>query len=673
MKHALILLALLSTCTAHAFTFTWTNTVGGNWSTATNWSPNAVPTPVDTANITTPGTYTITITNSGGVSLSNLNLGALSGTQTLIQGSISQLAVTNAGVISGGGVLTVTNGGLTGKITVGLTGAINFAGPSATVMPLYNLNLVNNGSVTWGACGLEFGPTSVSNYGTWVMTNDGTMDLGGSASVFINFGTFLKSAGTGNSTVSGIPFLNESGALISSLSGTIELLTGGNCLLGGTLNATIPGLVILGSSTWTEAGAVATGTGTNEFGSGTLNLVTNNVPGLKLTGGNIYITGTSTFQQAGAITNLTLDGAQLNGTNRVGSGALTLNTGGVAGQLTIAPAGQFNLATTPFKLLYNLNIINQGTVNWTAGTLNFGGTIISNGGSWISSSDTSISWGGGNEPIWTNAGTLRKSAGTGTTGLTGIIFTNQSSGVVEVDSGTLQLPIGTTNTAGTIYLNGGTLLPTGTFGFTGGTLQGSGTIGAINLAGGTITPGLSSPGVISFPSGLTLAPAATLVIAGTGTTPGVQYDQITVTGSTSLSNATLQVTSLPSAPVGTTFFIITNTGSSLVTGTFNGLAENALLDAGSQPFRIHYAAGPRANAVTLVRDAGLTLTNAITSGGNFTLNGAASGPGLYQVQASTNLINWTNLGTVTGNASGSFTFIDTNAYQFPYRFYRTTN
>ena len=57
-----IVLAVLSLLTsgslAHAATITWTNTSGGNWSVANNWSPNQVPTNADVVLITTPGTCT---------------------------------------------------------------------------------------------------------------------------------------------------------------------------------------------------------------------------------------------------------------------------------------------------------------------------------------------------------------------------------------------------------------------------------------------------------------------------------------------------------------------------------------------------------------------------------------------------------------------------------------
>jgi hypothetical protein len=45
--------------------------------------------------------------------------------------------------------------------------------------------------------------------------------------------------------------------------------------------------------------------------------------------------------------------------------------------------------------------------------------------------------------------------------------------------------------------------------------------------------------------------------------------------------------------------------------------------------------------------------------------------GTYNIQASTNFTAWTVIGVVTLPAAGSFDFTDTNAANFPKRFYRT--
>ena len=59
----------------------WTNTAGGYWNVATNWSPNQVPSSADDAVITASGTYTVTLNTSSTVN--SLALGGTSGQQTL--------------------------------------------------------------------------------------------------------------------------------------------------------------------------------------------------------------------------------------------------------------------------------------------------------------------------------------------------------------------------------------------------------------------------------------------------------------------------------------------------------------------------------------------------------------------------------------------------------------
>src|SRR5205823_9210718 len=66
---------------SRAADISWTNTAGGNWSAAANWSPNVVPGSSDNANITNSGTYAITIDINATVA--RLLAGASGGTQTI--------------------------------------------------------------------------------------------------------------------------------------------------------------------------------------------------------------------------------------------------------------------------------------------------------------------------------------------------------------------------------------------------------------------------------------------------------------------------------------------------------------------------------------------------------------------------------------------------------------
>jgi hypothetical protein len=682
MKPLLLLpVMLLGMLPASATTRQWTNTLGGSWFAPADWSPNGVPTGIDVANITLNGTYSVNIL-TGAVAVATLNLGGASGTQTLLNGTVNNLAITNAGNILANGVLAITNGGLQGNVTIQPGGALQLSG--STTKNVYQLTLNNQGTVTWSGGQLNGGstPTTViNNSGLWQATSDSALvqAFGGPPMVWTNSGILVKNGGSGVSQINSFDFFNLPGGVINALTGTLSFTGYTNSVVGGSLTSTAPGVVNLAGGTWTDAGGSASGSGVNEFSGGIFNLRTNIIPGLLLTGGNVFVTG-STFQQGGAITNLTLDGAQLGGINQVGSGKLTINSGGVVGLLNILPAGQLALATAATKNVYQLTLNNQGTVTWSGGQLNGGSTpttVINNSGLWQATSDSALVQAFGGPPmVWTNSGILVKNGGSGVSQINSFDFFNLPAGIIEADTGTLQLPTGFTNSTGTLKLNGGTLAANGTLGFNGGTLEGNGTLGSGALTGGLITPGLSGPGLLQFNSGLNLSSNATVILSGTGTLPGTQYDQLSVTGTVVLSNATLQVTSLPPVAGGTEFTLILNDGVDAVGGIFNGLPENSLINVSGQSFHIHYAGGS-GNDVTLVRDGSPARAQLMSAGGltngvlRFTGSGAPSG--IYGVQATTNFILWTNIGFTTGDLSGKFIFTDSNAFHFTYRFYRTTN
>jgi hypothetical protein len=60
------------------------------------------------------------------------------------------------------------------------------------------------------------------------------------------------------------------------------------------------------------------------------------------------------------------------------------------------------------------------------------------------------------------------------------------------------------------------------------------------------------------------------------------------------------------------------------------------------------------------------------SNGNFILHAAGSPGETFDIQASTNLQTWQDLGPITADTNGIILFEDTNALQFPARFYSTT-
>ena len=580
------------------------------------------------------------------------------------------------------GTLVVNSGSLASQLIVQPGGQLFF---NTTANKFLNaFTLINQGTVTWNDGQLLNGgqpATVVSNGGQWLIT--GNASFNGNAfqtntPVWINAGLLRKSGGIGSSQINNFNFANLTGGTVDTQIGTLRFGGGTNNTLGGSFTASLGATLDFNGGTYFDAGGIASGAGINQFSGTTLNLRTNIIPGLLLVGGTVLVS--PPFQNAGAITNLTLDGATLAGTNQL-SGTLVVNSGSLVNQLTVQPAGQLLFNTTANKFLNTFTLINQGTVTWTDGQLLNGGqpaTVVSNGGQWLITGNSQFNANAfqTNMPVWINTGLLRKTGGTSFSQINNFNFDTQPSGIIQADTGILQLPANYTNTAGTLRLNGGTLQANGPLAMTGGTLDGNGSLGPNSLTGGTISPGFS-PGLMGFNSGLNFGPGATLVIEGNGLTPGTAFDQLSVTGAVALGSCTLQVTSLPSVPVGTTFMIITNDGVDPVQGTFNGLAENAQIAVSGQPFRIHYAGGS-GNDVTLVRDSGSVvvgphLSTGPYSNGTFQLLGVGGASSIYTIQATTNLIQWTNIGFATGDVSGNFNISDTNASKFRYRFYRTTN
>ena len=672
-----VLFFSLTTGRAHAGFLSWTNTLGGSWFDPFGWSPNGVPGATDAAFITNNGTYTV-YAPTGIVSTAVFKIGGGTGKQTFVYGSATggQLFMTNSSV-EANGVLIITNSGLTGNVFVKQGAELRFN--SSFGLQLYNLAVTNQGTMTWSNGSLTVGGnnnqyTYVTNSGLWQIMGDFSMGSGGgNPSICDNSGLIKKVAGANFATF-GINVVNLPSGVVDCASGTLKLAPNSTNFLSGSFVAEVATTIIYEGNE-SDAGAALSGAGSHQFTFGNFYFRTSTIPNLQLAGGDLYIIGKTTFQNAGAITNLTLDGAVLHGTNRI-SGSLTVNSGNMVDQMTVLPTGQLNLSMPVGTQFYGLNLFNQGAVNWSSGAIAVGTTIISNGGTWTITGDATMS-NGGSPASLTNSGTIQKTSGTGISVVGGVNFINQPSGVIRVASGTMQLPNNYTNFAGELQLVGGTFTTfPGTIYMTGGKVDGFGTFGSpVEFDGGVLAPGPLS-GIIQFQSSVMLGTNLTLMLDGTGTIPGSQYDQLSVAGALTISNCTLQVSSLPSVPGGTSFVIITNTGAAGTIGTFNGLPENASLSISGQPFHIHYSGGS-GNDLVLVRDSLSGTGPAISSGGYsnkiFQLLGSGSGSTIYTIQASTNFLQWSNIGTATGDLSGHFNFSDTNAQNFRYRFYRTTN
>ncbi|MFM7149735.1 MAG: hypothetical protein ACKO23_07825, partial [Gemmataceae bacterium] len=127
-----------------------------------------------------------------------------------------------------------------------------------------------------------------------------------------------------------------------------------------------------------------------------------------------------------------------------------------------------------------------------------------------------------------------------------------------------------------------------------GVLRGAGTVGQINSSAaraiGTIAPGANGT---ATPTGILKSASAiwgqstTFSVQLNGPTAGTNYDQLLVNGNIDLGGARLGVSAVPSLPVGSSYTIIQVVGGTR-TGTFAGLANNAVVMLGGLRFRINY-------------------------------------------------------------------------------------
>jgi autotransporter-associated beta strand protein len=281
--------------------------------------------------------------------------------------------------------------------------------------------------------------------------------------------------------------------------------------------------------------------------------------------------------------------------------------------LTIGSAGN-EFSTVTFNGAITLAANNSLAAN-ASGTIslsNASNALTASGIGTISFNGANVT-GAGN--LSTGGGLTVSNTGSSST-LSGVIA--GSGGLTKLGAGTLVLSGANTYTGATA-INVGRLdidgsLDSNTTVNSGATLGGTGTINSaktltVNSAG-AVAPG-TSPGILNTGS-VTFNSSSILAVEIGGTTPGngpTNHDQLNVTGTVSLGNAVLGLSSFngfaPSA--GQSFVIISNDGTDGVTGTFNGLGEGATIPnflGSSLNATITYQGGTNSNDVVLTAVAG---------------------------------------------------------------------
>lgn len=417
--------------------------------------------------------------------------GSLVGTGT-VRGDVENSATVAPG--NSPGIITVN-----GSYAQSSTGSLNIeiAG-SNPATPDFDQLIVNGGVTLDGALNVSFlsGYAAPTGAAFRIIDNDladavsGTFSgLSEGATFSVGLTTFQISyiGGTGNDvvlTAASGPIVWDGGG--DGVSWSSANNWSGNVLPIATDDVVIPDLS--GTPTITSSDTVSI-----------RSLVT--AERLAITGGNFAVAQASQLNGG-----LTLSGGTLtaNGVVTI-SGTSTWSGGGFAGTGSIVNTGSLGITAT--VSMGNTLFFNQGTVTQTGPTLNLNSSTIFNqaSGVYILSGDVTLSNNTGTSRF-DNVGTFRKSAGAGTSALSGSLTFMNLGGTIDVQAGTLTLR-GGTSTGGTYTVVPGSLLNlTGgqTQTYT-GTYTGSGG-GTIQLDGGGADTGKIAAGAggatLNFPAGL---------------------------------------------------------------------------------------------------------------------------------------------------------------------------
>ncbi len=500
-----------------------------------------------------------TATFAGAVSSTNLSLlgGTFTGTATL-SGHVHW----SGGTVAGGGTLAFTGGEfvIDGSGPKTLQHGSSGSG-GATVRIDDRAAWIDSGILR----GVEGAGIRVGSTGVFEIRNDSTYSYAGAGNLpfFDNAGLLRKTAppvtGTATPAAAGTTTFSQVN-LINS--GTIEVQS-------GTLLVTASVFTHSGNLT-VSPGAQFTLAGSSDSSTASGSVQVDSGGAFRLTGGHLALAGT-TFVGAGASEIAGGTGAATapvrigtpaatgrfvlssgalggNATVTVGAGSAFSWTGGAligSATLQIAPGAQLTIEGAATKHLYHGSsgsgghvLANAGVATWL-GTGNLlggdgAGIVNQSGGLFDIRGDASVGYAGfGNALTFSNAGTLRKSAGTLTTFHQPLL----NSGDIEVTSGTLAIAGGGSSGGRLGATGSGLLALTSGYTVTGGTFFGS---------SGTR---VAAPVTISGPTGVGSARESgrlTLVqggsIGGSGRLTVASDSRLDWTGGAQIGGGTTEIT-----------------------------------------------------------------------------------------------------------------------------------
>jgi hypothetical protein len=591
-----------------------------NWSDPANWSLGRTPQPSDIVDFT------------GGVTTSIVDAPFTIAGLTAIRHFSTVLEVNASLTITGDLTFDFQGGG-----TIYCDGAVTVDGTGSTWSSGGDLSLGAGGLTNNGTLTIDTGAGGVYAVGTGTLTNNGTIHEIGTN--YLHFQSQITFGATGTLNNVGLYDFGTdcgltNGTLINSGTGTVGKSGGSGTSLfnldgfqniGGTIQAT-SGTLALGGRTALVDGA------TLQAGSAaTLDLTGG---ALVQYGGTITGSGLGTITCGTGLVQIAPKGATFNmqspGLFQWGGGTIDVSLG----SLTNDSTSTLNLDTTVSSGLLTGagTLTNLGTINETGGRwlILDTGTTLSNKKTYNLKSDGGITGG-----TFSNSGTLKKAAGTGTSQINSTLN----------NTGTLQVSSGTVHVTGTVTQISGGVLGAGKWtvsvgGSTHGTLTidtGFTTIGShaavtlngtnasftnlsslasIQSGGSLLLEGkasLTTSGSLTNSGKLTVDAGSTLTVSGTftQTSTATLTVQIKVSGSTTTvgqivtaaggggaslgGKLALTVSGLPA--LNTPFTIVDDLSATPITGMFANLPEGAKLTVGGHQYQIHYGS----TAVTLTR------------------------------------------------------------------------
>jgi hypothetical protein len=354
-----------------------------------------------------------------------------------------------------------------------------------------------------------------------------------------------------------------------------------------------------------------------------------------------------------AVSNVDLSSGALSGAGTLTvSGTLNWTGGamGGSGSIVISNGAALAISGNSDKTFSQRTINNAGTLSWSGtGNLNSGNAATINnqvGGLFDLQSDQAWIYNqGGNLPMLNNAGTFRKSGGTGTSTLQ----------ATATNSGTLALLSGTVTMGGS-----------GLFCALTSKIQGTGTLNISQTAftpGGVLDPG-NPLGALTIIRDFPFTTNCTLNVEIGGTHGGIDYDQLIVAGNASLDGS-LEVTLVNGfQPVaGQTFEIIKGTA---LTNTFSHIAG---LDLGGGLYLNPVFSSTNLVLATMdTRPPPQWSSPRKLPGGSIDWTVTQVAGRTFLIQATTNFVDWEVVLTRT-NSGAIYDFITSDPLVYPYRFY----